>query len=594
MEEQNLFEKIKSKYVLEIINTYIKSFNFIYQLIAHSKSQQKRLKINLLDYQKLYHYKSKDLSKFSDDKNFLNLLKSIFLCEDEAALKRFVIYYYQINKPNIYENSFIMRFELPLCEVILKNDLAQYFDIFIPILEMRENNSLILYQNKFNELNKSNAKYSSLYLQLGNPFDKITINALNIKFNQITKLKIDLFNFRFHYNPLFSFNVIKNNLIYLSLTNIEINYRYGLYPPDSKSDINESVLEIINELISLKYLKLSGIKFKKSFVLKLSHLKTISINKCNNIIFEKNIFSELNTLELKFNSNIVSKSLLNCPEIKECFFEEEYGERDYNSIINFSSLVKLEKFTGYWKDFLLLEDNSLKEIKLRSYFKNNYGEKFFVMPTKEQEQKLLEKICSIKSLKIINFCEIDGYSLPEIKMDNKSVSKITIRTNNNLNHFQKIFPNLSDVAIRISNTCENNSKLAIKEIIKSKISKFSLSFSYSGFPIFNSNSNEIFNNLKIFHLKFHIFSDDEIINIYNNINNMPNLEDFKIIYKQKEMINVTLKDFISKILHLKFIKKIKIYEDSTINRPPEYTAEELKKLFPDINVDHIFEIRITK
>ena len=57
-----------------------------------------------------------------------------------------------------------MRFELPFCEVILKNDLAQYFDIFIPVLEIRENNSLILYQNKFNELNKSNAKYSSLYL----------------------------------------------------------------------------------------------------------------------------------------------------------------------------------------------------------------------------------------------------------------------------------------------------------------------------------------------------------------------------------------------------------------------------------------------
>ena len=52
MEEQHLFQKIKSKYILEIINSYIKSFNFIYKLIAHSKSEQKRLKVNLFDYQK--------------------------------------------------------------------------------------------------------------------------------------------------------------------------------------------------------------------------------------------------------------------------------------------------------------------------------------------------------------------------------------------------------------------------------------------------------------------------------------------------------------------------------------------------------------
>ena len=593
MEEQNLVKKIRSKYILENINSYIRSLNFIYKLIAHSKSEQKRLKINLFDYVKLYLSNFNNLSKFGDDKDFLNLLKNIFWHEDEETLKKLVIYYYQINKPNIYENSFIMRFEFPLCEVILKNDLAQYFDIFIPVLEIRENNSLILYQNKFNELNKSNAKYSSLYLQLGNPFDKVTINFFHIKFNQITKLRIDLFNFRFHYNPIFSINDIRNNLIYLSLTNIEIEYRYGLYPPNSEKEINASVLQIINELISLKYLKLSGFIFSENFVLKLSHLKKISIKNCKNIIFENNIFSELNTLELKFNSNILSKSLLNCPEIKECFFEDKYSKEKYNSIINFSSLVKLEKFAGHYKDFLLLDNTSLKEIKLRTLSKTTLGEEPFLKPIYDEEKKILEKICSIKSLKTINFCEIKGNSLPNIKIDNKSVSKITIRTEKNLNYFQKIFPNLSDIAIRGISSNNNDAKLAIKEIISSKINKFSLSFPYSGFPIFSNNSNEIFDNLKIFHLKSRFIDNDVIVNIYDNINNMPNLEDFKIIYKAKETINVNLKDFIGKILHLKFIKKIKIYQD-TMFKIPEYTAEELKILFPDINFNPIFEIRVTK
>ena len=48
------------------------------------------------------------------------------------------------------------------------------------------------------------------------------------------------------------------------------------------------------------------------------------------------------------------------------------------------------------------------------------------------------------------------------------------------------------------------------------------------------------------------------MNIYNNINNMPNLEDFKIIYKSMRIIDITFKDFISKILHAKFISKVKI------------------------------------
>ena len=305
MEEQNLFKKIKSKYIYEIINSYIKSLNFIYQLIAHSKSEQKRFDINLFNYKNLYYSKRIDLSKWNDDKDFLNELKIIFRCEDEA------INYFLINKPNIYENSLILRFESPLCDSFLKNDLIKYFDIFIPILYMRENNSLELYKNKLKEFNESNSKYYSLYLQFGNPYDIKTINSFHLKFNQITKLKIDLFNFRFHYNPLFSINDIKYNLIYLSLTNIEINYRYGLYPPESKQEIDASILQIINELSSLKYLNLSGFYFDKIFVLTLSHLKKLSIKNCKNIKFERNVFSELDTLELKFYSNFQSNSLLN-------------------------------------------------------------------------------------------------------------------------------------------------------------------------------------------------------------------------------------------------------------------------------------------
>ena len=466
---------------------------------------------------------------------------------------------------------------------------------------MRENNLLELYKKKLKELNESNGKYSSLYLQIGNPYDKFTIDSFHFKFNQISNLKIDLFNFRFHYNPLFFINDIRYNLIYLSLTNIEVPYRYGLYPPESDKVINASVLKIINELISLKYLKLCGFNFIESFVLKLSHLKKISIENCENIIFENNIFSELNTLELKSYSNIKSNSLLNCPEIKECFFDDYYSQGKHNSIINFSSMQKLEKFTGHWKDFLLLENYPLKEIKIGNsdsdqiFLSDEERKKRFVNIYEEDEQKLFEKICSIKSLKSINFCKIIGNSLPKIKMVNESVSKITVRLSNNLNHLQKIFPNLTDIAIRLG-SYDNNTQLAIKEIIKSKIKKFSLTFSHSyftGFPIFSNNCNEIFNNLKIFHLKYDSLVNNIIMNIYNNINNMPNLEDFKIIYKSMRIIDITFKDFISKILHAKFISKVKILKVPFFEGE-EYTTEELEILFPDLNFNIFSEISITK
>ena len=592
MEKQNLFNKISSIYVIRNINSYIPSLNFVYKLIAHCKSEQERLSIKLSNYQKLYYYKTIDLSKYSDDKDILNSLRKKISLENEETFKRIAISYFLINKPNIYDNSLTLRLESPFCDIFLKNGLTvQYFDIFIPILEMREKDLLELYKTKIKELNKSNAKYYSLYLQFGNPYDKSTIDSFHFKFNQITKLQIDLFNFRFHYNPLFAINDIKYYLIYLSLNNIEIPYRYGLYPPQDEDEINTSVLQIINELISLKYLKLSGFNFNEDFVLSLSHLKKLSIIKCKNIILENNIFLELNTLELKCYSNITPKSLLNCPEIKECYFDDGYSYPQHDSIINFASLQKLEKFTGHWKDFLYLENAPLKEIKLENYIVKELMTRF-EKPSEVEEQQIFEKICSIKSLKSINFRDIIGNSLPKIKTDNKSVSKITIRLENNLNYLQKIFPNLTDIAIRM-NKFDNKAQLAIKEIIKSKIKKFSLFFNCVGFPIFDNNCNEILDNLKIFHLKVTESDNGTIESVYNNINNMPNLEDIKIISNDK--FNVNYEDFINKVLHLKFIRKVKIIKIKPGLKIPEYyTIEELKQLFPDINFSAFFEISISK
>jgi hypothetical protein len=147
-------------------------------------------------------------------------------------------------------------------------------------------------------------------LQLGSHVDIRLLKGLNIKFNQITKLQIEFIHFQFNFVQLFS-NDLKNNLVYLSLIN-----NCGFYYSNSEESYVSSVLETINELTSLKYLKLSRFSPNKSFVLKLSHLKKISLEKCRNISFDQDIFLELNTFEIKDCYIEGPKSLIKCPKLK--------------------------------------------------------------------------------------------------------------------------------------------------------------------------------------------------------------------------------------------------------------------------------------
>ena len=56
--KKNLLEKISSKYIIEVINTYIKDENYIYKLIKYNKFIQKKLNIKLIDYKEKYYNKN--------------------------------------------------------------------------------------------------------------------------------------------------------------------------------------------------------------------------------------------------------------------------------------------------------------------------------------------------------------------------------------------------------------------------------------------------------------------------------------------------------------------------------------------------------
>ena len=73
---------------------------------------------------------------------------------------------------------------------------------------------------------------------------------------------------------------------------------------------------------------------------------------------------------------------------------------------------------------------------------------------------------------------------------------------------------------------------------------------------------------------------------------MPNLINFELKCKIKEEINENFyKNFIIKILSLKFIRKISIsiYKNKNYKM---YSKEEIIKLCPNINLDHLYNINI--
>ena len=128
-------------------------------------------------------------------------------------------------------------------------------------------------------------------------------------------------------------------------------------------------------------------------------------------------------------------------------------------------------------------------------------------------------------------------------------------------------------------------------------------------PLFESKCDIIFNSLKIFRFTLDyprfpfIEASRSIINLYNNIDKMPNLTEFYLCFLDNEREGSKIIDeelfgeFIKKVASLKPIKKIffKIregkwrWDDDII-----YSKDELKKLFPEINFNIFHEVKIFK
>ena len=459
----SLFDKIKSKYIILNIISYIKDENYLLKLIKYSKYIQKKLDINILNYQekflnKRFNYEDFlifNLERYFNKRFFNEEIKYFFLEEMEIydklkketlkykingqninkfAINYFNNYYNNLNNKeySLYENSKDIYLDSPFFDVLLNTDFFnKIFNIAISIKDIKKYNYsekfkkiIEEYKSKLKKINESNIEISSFTFSIEDEKDLNLIKDLNINFRQLKKLIIRKYSYpEINFKKLINLFNIQNNLIYFQY---ESDYYY-------KIELN--IFEIINNFKSLKYLILSGVKISSLFELKLNNLKHLELIGCSNFTFNNNnfnlnylkliecssiVFSDNNFLSLKYLELDIEKkeliikssiSMLKCPELNELILKERNKFYD----LDFKNLMKLKKFEGNINYFLLLEPSKLLE-SLIIY--SNFGFESFV-----ESLNTKEKYYSIKKLKIIIYQSL------------------------NLNDLINFFPNLLDLNV---------------------------------------------------------------------------------------------------------------------------------------------------
>ena len=289
-------------------------------------------------------------------------------------------------------------------------------------------------------------------------------------------------------------------------------------------------------------------------------------------------------------------------------------------LIDCKNLKKLKQFQGPLSYFLDLESELLEKVKI---YNNEIKE--------ELEVKMLEKILSIKTLKEVQFklYHLEDNVIKKIKGENESILVLTIileiqNDEYNFLYLLDKFPNLTDIFIYSLSFFGNESiNLEIKENPKCKINKitilcstqhnakiklfcqsyeklYSLCIFYSYtienyknvLPIFNAGNKIIFNTLYFLNIESNSSSEidfDILENLYDNIENIPNLKVLRLNCNFKNINEEFYHKFINKILKLQLTYIYICVDWTNNNQNIEYTFDELKSICKDINKYYYFK-----
>ena len=645
MENNSILYRIKSKFIFYKIFGYIEQPKLVYKLFVYSKSFQKKIERELVDYERIYleqfginwrEYLFCSMNRYinSFDKN---LLKNV-LEEDVSKnnldfnlVKTIIIDIYKKiaeewknskdDEDELSEKENLIDIYSPFFDVLSKTDIFSYFSIFISSLIIDEFDLKNDYISTFNTLNSCSSEYSSLTFCYKDSNDITYLKEFNIDFGQIKRLTFilddyfDTKDYEYFFKIFFGLKNIGNSLVKLILN---VNWTKFM-----RIEIDPNLIKNLNNFKLLEYLTINGIKLSKNFTLELCNLKKLYLENCENFSFSEN--SLINVKQLKLINCLINKSnsLIEIPKLEmgefRCF-KDNY----FYSILNFKNCNKIKNLIIDANDFIYIDNDSpLEAITLLSNSEVNF----------EIKTKIYEKLISLKYLEriTIEFGKIIDEDISLIKGENPSVKKIIInwvKENDDLiiNNLLKLFPNLTSLEIGAHEYSSDEAiNLEIKEQEKCKINKLILNaggyqnikFFISNYenleelkiklndtiknmentiPIFNDKCNLIFKSLKIFDFQTYTNVnniDFKIIeNLYNNLNNMPNLEALFITAVQENMNEDFYKKFVVKILSLSKLKHIYFSIQTDIKKEIPYSEEEIKEIYPNVDFSRYDKIFI--
>ena len=623
-----------SKYILKNIFSYIKDPTHVYKLFIYSKSFQKKIDVELVDYERKYLEKfninfkgylfcqrnmfsggfSKSLLKNFLEKDILenkldfNIVKKIIVdvCNKYSQLNT------ESNNSNEnLEKEILIEIYSPFFNDLSKMEVFSMFSIFISASIIGKFNLSNDYISIFEKLNQSKSNYSSITFYYKDSHDIDYLKEFKINFSQIKRLHLridEYFNtkdYSYFFKTFFSLNNIENSLIILDLSIKWMQY--------TKYQIETNLVEKLNNFKLLEYLHINGLKLKENFELNLCNLKTLYLEDGENISFAEK--SCINLKELKLIDCLIThpKSLLEIPNLDILnLMNPKNGY--YFSIFNFANCKKLKDAVIDPNDFIYLDDTLLKYIRLVS----NYEVDFDI------KKKTFEKLMTINTLKEIEFefGKINDDEISLINGENTSVEIIAIKYKKEneditLYNLEKKFPNLVGLAIEGNDYSIQGpgTNLEIKENDKCKINSLSIDIGgYSNiklccqnfenlkeirielrdkinnlenaFPLFNNECNVIFKSLTKFSFIIHyedLITVDILKNLYNNLTKMPNIKYLIIDCIDYNVDEEFYMKFVKKILSLNLkIIYFSIMPDYSRKRCP-YSNYDLMQINPNID-----------
>ena len=659
MDKPLLLEKINSKYIFQNIFSYIRFENIKIHLFKYSKLFQKKVGLSLVDY-KVNYLKNLDLHLYNYldntddfDKDYKNkklkddMIKYKFNMNDLIAYSD-DLYQEYIKKNEIPDpDDLIDTIDIysPLFDAFsLKEYFEKFFSLKIPINLIKNYNLLNDYILAFDKLNKLNSNYPTLELQIKDGNDMEYLKRLNLNFNKLKKLKVNIdkdngfiSSYNCLFENLFTLPDIQHSLVSLEIEGGKPQKDYNINSYSDEDDENEEeedeeilkIFENLNKFESLEKLIMRDFIFEKTFTLKLNNLKELYLFECLDIAFAENSCLNLKVLFLYSNSINMPKKSLKLPELENFEYErgniikynesnenegeDENGDNENDNLFDFESLKKLKFLNITISDFSNYINSPLESVEICD-----------TSHSKEEEKKMIENILSIKTLKIAKILldKINADEIKEIKGESKSVEELKLIFDINHNDYdfynlQKKFPNLLFLEFNSRKSYAKNFILEIIEDTSFKVDKLSKNRFYIGsfgslklislnilsqgiknleetFPFFNNNCKVVLKSLTDFKFYYYADSPDNkkknlraFYNLNNNLDLMPNLKIFYLYCNIEDVDELDYKAFIKKLLSMK-LDEIRLNIQVNINNEDPtgstyYTRKELKQINPNIN-----------